>query len=1050
MTTKRRELRIFLSSTFRDMQAERDYLIKQVFPEIRQACRARQVEFTEVDLRWGVTAEEAEQGRVVRICLEEIDRCRPYFLSFLGERYGWSPGDGDLQQKALLIRDFPVVESSLREGKSVTEMEILHGVLENPAMAEHCFFYFRAPNFTRSLAELSKRRAEFFEDLPGSKAKLEMLKARIRNSSLPLREGYGNLESLGNAVRADLLEALNHSFPAEHVPSPKEIERIAHRAYAEDRSLAYVPDETDLARLDSWLWEPTKSVVNPPLVVWGSSGSGKSSLLAHWISQLQEQSPARFIIEHYAGVTGDATPSSILYRIMAEIRDRLGVPEPLPTTPERILEAFPGWLARVSSDDPLLLLLDGLNQVEGDYCRWLPRYWPANVKLVLSTLPSPQLEVLKHHKWAFYQIAVLDNRRRARVICDYLAVFRKSLSAEQIDRIAGTEQCSNPLFLKLVLLELRIFGSFDKLDRQIGHMLSATGPEALFEIILARMEQDYGRGGVSAVMSAICCARKGLSENELLGFTGLSRLEISNLLIALDYQLARRGGHLCFFHDYLRQAVERRYLATPARRRRMHGRLADYFSAQPIGDRRIEELPWQLERSSRRRALKDCLTSLPMFEGIIAIGRIELLGYWRSIKDNYDPGPCYRRVARRWRQETPADTDRLAGVLNKVGLFLANECASYREAEHFYLLAKRELSQAQAPDQERLADILGNLAVVRRDKGDFSRARRDCERAIRLLEREPGNDSLPLMENLNVLAGLYYAMGEPGRTEAIYRRIIDTCKSRGRSGEPQLALAMNDLAFVLRNRGAYDEAEQLARQGLDIREHLFGANDPVVATSLNNLAELLRIEGQLDEAEKTYMRALQIRSSLFGPHHPTVATLLDNLSLVLKARGQLDEAEALSRQALEIRAEVLGQNHTNFARGLTNLAEILCDKGFFAESLALAREALSIREQQLGLEHPDVATTLAQLGRIYSTKGELAYAAQALTRAAQIRSARLGEAHPLLAESLFDLSQVTSSMGNREEATSQIKGALRIAESVFGAQDSWTQKIRTAYTELIG
>ena len=34
------------------MHAERDYLISHVFPVIRRACRERQVEFTEIDLRW--------------------------------------------------------------------------------------------------------------------------------------------------------------------------------------------------------------------------------------------------------------------------------------------------------------------------------------------------------------------------------------------------------------------------------------------------------------------------------------------------------------------------------------------------------------------------------------------------------------------------------------------------------------------------------------------------------------------------------------------------------------------------------------------------------------------------------------------------------------------------------------------------------------------------------------------------------------------------------------------------------------------------------------
>ena len=32
-------------------------------------------------------------------------------------------------------------------GRSVTELEILHGVLRDPAMADHAFFYFRDPAY---------------------------------------------------------------------------------------------------------------------------------------------------------------------------------------------------------------------------------------------------------------------------------------------------------------------------------------------------------------------------------------------------------------------------------------------------------------------------------------------------------------------------------------------------------------------------------------------------------------------------------------------------------------------------------------------------------------------------------------------------------------------------------------------------------------------------------------------------------------------------------------------------------------------------------------
>jgi Domain of unknown function (DUF4062) len=78
--SKKREIRIFVSSTFQDMMVERDHLVKRVFPGLRKLCQERSVEFTGVDLRWGVTEEQVQQGKVIEVCLREIDRCRPSFV----------------------------------------------------------------------------------------------------------------------------------------------------------------------------------------------------------------------------------------------------------------------------------------------------------------------------------------------------------------------------------------------------------------------------------------------------------------------------------------------------------------------------------------------------------------------------------------------------------------------------------------------------------------------------------------------------------------------------------------------------------------------------------------------------------------------------------------------------------------------------------------------------------------------------------------------------------------------------------------------------------
>ena len=92
----------------------------------------------DVDLRWGITEEEAERGEVLPICLSEIDRARPYFVGFLGERYGWVPPPDAYPSHVLESQSW--LEEH-RGGKSVTELEILHGVLNNPHMEGRAFFY---------------------------------------------------------------------------------------------------------------------------------------------------------------------------------------------------------------------------------------------------------------------------------------------------------------------------------------------------------------------------------------------------------------------------------------------------------------------------------------------------------------------------------------------------------------------------------------------------------------------------------------------------------------------------------------------------------------------------------------------------------------------------------------------------------------------------------------------------------------------------------------------------------------------------------------------
>ena len=71
--TANRRIRVFVSSTFRDMMGERDELMTLAWPELRRFCRERQVELVEVDLRWGIAEEQSTRKETLKLCLDEIE-----------------------------------------------------------------------------------------------------------------------------------------------------------------------------------------------------------------------------------------------------------------------------------------------------------------------------------------------------------------------------------------------------------------------------------------------------------------------------------------------------------------------------------------------------------------------------------------------------------------------------------------------------------------------------------------------------------------------------------------------------------------------------------------------------------------------------------------------------------------------------------------------------------------------------------------------------------------------------------------------------------------
>ncbi len=371
MPAKWQTIRVFISSTFRDMHAERDHLVRVVFPALREKLIPYRLHLNDIDLRWGVTKEQAENEQTLDLCLQQIDQCRPFFVGILGERYGWIPAR---------LPDLNKPECGWIQGltgKSITELEILHGVLNNPKMHPHSIFLFRDPTFMKDVLE--PVRPQVAAEVPQSAQKLANLKQRIRDTNLPIpplenypcrfaglrlnwriarleleesdvkaleavagdglvtNEEYATLddrlreivnreavvyldglEEFGKAVYSRLWEAIKAEYDlADEATRPKEGERDGladeldyHERFMESRLRVYVGREEVYKELRAF----ANGDQTVPCLVTGPPGSGKSAALAKFVTTYAGQHPEMLVIPHFVGASPGSTNLRLLLR----------------------------------------------------------------------------------------------------------------------------------------------------------------------------------------------------------------------------------------------------------------------------------------------------------------------------------------------------------------------------------------------------------------------------------------------------------------------------------------------------------------------------------------------------------------------------------------------------------------------------------------------------------------------------------------------------------------------------------------------------------------
>lgn len=865
-----REIRLFLSSTFRDMEAERNHLMTQVLPVVRRVCLERQVTFAEIDLRWGITESEAKNGRTVEICLEEIDRCRnvgvpPFFIGFLAERYGWIPRMEELANYWETRGDSPyaaVIQRALRTGISVTELELRFGFLDHPSEGpERAQVYVRSPSLTAAFARSPGRDDDFYEHQ--NEGKLNALKREIRARNNVGLDGYKTIEAFGDAVKEFLLREIDSLFPPEDVPSPFARQTHAHATYAQSRRQSYVALSGFRSKVLKLSKQASAEAGRAPIHVVAPSGLGKSAFLADLAQQFHDEFDAT-VFAHYTGADGTRFISGWRDRLIAFLQAAASLDAPVPTDADRwdILRTLLGSAA-TKLGRPVVLLIDALNQFDRPQAAVAlleKQTWPRGTALICTSTPE-----IEASEWTRLSLPALTREQRKLVVADFLTSYGKRLQPMQLRTIAGSDSCSVPLFLRLVLEELRLHARHDTLNLAIPSLLEHQDAGKLFLATLDAMDKDFEgpRHPNLGTLAAQCIAasRNGLGRINLAQLLDTSSATpeqrlvdqvLSPLIARLEPFCLYDDGRLLIMHDLLLQSLRRKGRGLTEARRALaaHFMSNDGFS--------VAERLFQFVALADKGAI------------VQTLGEIDALAaVWHTFPE-----------------VLTSALDLLDARGASASVHRSQLHAAWRDG-----ITKVDVAP---PGSEHIG-----IWLLDEDKASAGLAWQEPWVAR---QRRGKCNPVLLANSLFDLANLHWRQEQLGKAERGFKEALNLARSSLPAHEPLLDLFRQTLSSFYEGQGLFGKTEPLLVESLELARSVDPVNPIELFSSLSELGRLYQRQGRTKKAESAYLEAIEVFRGASLSRSIALAELLDGLATIYESKrpSRRAEAELLRCEAREI------------------------------------------------------------------------------------------------------------------------------------------------------
>jgi tetratricopeptide (TPR) repeat protein len=966
---------VFISSTFRDMHAERDKLNNTVFPALEERLRERRCRLEPIDLRVGVKTDTADseqerEERILKVCLNEIDRSRPFLLVMLGDRYGWVPGEERIRtatQQAGL--------TTSAAGRSVTSLEIEYGLLEKDSeQRSRSILLMRRPMPYSEMGEEAAIYSEAHSTAAGAAQRAKQLdELKEKLAADPVLEPHLLWYELGWDSKAKCPKGLDNRW-AETV-----IDAIWRQLDAETQAFAQKAErswqEQELFSLEEFTERLDRSfcgrdsLVNEVVTfalssagqdeqawcVTAESGAGKSAFFSRVYRLLSKQKEPILLAE-----AGGISPRAgrlhwTLRRWTSELATAVGLVVDLPEDLSgQALEArFAEVLSHAASKRRVIVMADALNQFERtdrmlSLC-WLPDPLPRNVRFLATAIPGEESERLGRRKGArTTELPVFTAAEVESVAKSIFARYHREPAEGVIPLLAGVLRpdgqpaAGNALWLTMAVELLNLLDADDfaeaesygereseeKLRRLVLNRCRDLPPSIgpLYGLFLRQAEKAAGKVETRAFSALIALSRHGLAEKDL------EQLLAPAAAVLFPAQPPVKW-------DALRFATFRRFLR-----------------AQLVA--RGESLHWDFAHATLRASILEQVRNpwrptsadpLPLLHSVIA----------DYLEKSRGAGPT-RAEERMWQVLGTLDAHRFARY------YLLPETGSAALAE--YLI--EESHQSEHPLLEFALGTISDAGVQSATQAGIGN--KFIFDLVPALDERNGAALLASVLNSaeSLLAKLH--AGHPESDE--YARALSVCHER--QGDLQAALGEGDKAF-----DSYSKALQLREELHDKNPESAGfARD--LSIVYNRLGDLQRSSANREKALELYRKGLEIGKELCRrdpqsiPFNRDLSVSYERLGDLYLSMGQSELALNYFQRGLEIAQELHRRSaHADSARDLATsyerLGDIQIERGMAGQAIESHRKALDIRDN-LRIASPLSSTAAQEAFASYERLSELA------------------------------------------------------------------------------